>query len=361
MSAKARHRISSILLVLAALVAVVGILGAWADRQLLDTDEWVNTSTELLGDPAIQASTAAYLSDQLVKGPTIRAKLEESLPNNLQGLAAPLAAGAGELADRTARRLIESGAFQKLWRESNRKTHEQLVRVIVNEQTLAPNAGVVLDLRPQLVALGERLGVSVDTSGDTGRVRVLSGDNLKTTRDAVDVLQTVRWVSAALLLVLLVAAVWVGPDKAHAILGAGVALVVAGLLILVVRRAGGHYVVDQLAAAGANQDTAQAVWRIATSLLRSIAGAVVVVGVLCVFSGWLAGATSWAVATRRFLAPAVTGHVGLVLGAVAILLFALLAAGLLPAAGSLWAIVIYAVLAGAGVLALRRQVEREAA
>jgi hypothetical protein len=75
----------------------------------------------------------------------------------------------------------------------------------------------------------------------------------------------------------------------------------------------------------------------------------------------VAGGTRWAQSTRRFLSPALTGHVGLVLGAVAILLFALLAAGLLPAAGSLWAVVLYAVLAGAGVLALRRQVEHERA
>lgn len=95
--------------------------------------------------------------------------------------------------------------------------------------------------------------------------------------------------------------------------------------------------------------------------MRDIAGALVVVGALGVLSGWLAGASRWARSVRAFAAPALTDHVGLVVGGVAIALFALLAAGLLPAAGSLWAIVLYAALAIAGVFALRRQVEREAA
>jgi hypothetical protein len=360
MSAKARHRISAVLLILASVVAVVAVLGAWANRQLLDTDQWVDTSTSLMQEPTVQAATAAYLSDQLINGTTVRDQLEQALPKRLDALAGPLAAGSGELADRTAKRLITSGAFQKLWRETNRKTHEQFRRVVVDNETLLPNAGVVLDLRPQLGVLAQRLGVSADTSGNKGRIRVLYGDELKTVRDAVDVLQTVRWVSVLVLLVLLVAAVWIAPEKPGAILGVGVALVVAGLLVLTVRRLGGQYVINKSVDAGGNQEVAQEVWRIATGLLRSIAGAGVVVGVLFVLAGWVAGGTRWALATRRFLAPALADHVGLVLGAVAIVLFALLAAGLLPAAGSLWAVVLYAVLAGAGVLALRRQVEHEA-
>jgi hypothetical protein len=361
MSPGVRRILSSVLLVLASILAVIAILGAWADRQLLNTDQWVDTSSALLQDPAIQNATAAYLSDQLVAGPTLRAKIEQGLPPRLSALAAPLAAGAGELADRAAKRLIASGAFQRLWQSTNRSAHEQLVRVVTGDDTPLARAGIVVDLRPELGVLAERIGVAPGATGDQGTVRVLRGDNLETVRKIVHAVQTLRWVSVVLVLVLLVGGVALAPNRAHGIVGAGLALLVAGLLVLVVHRAGGNYIVDRLTATGADPEAARATWSVATSLLRDIAGALVVLGIVDLLAGWLAGGSGWARAVRRFSAPALTDHAGLVYGGVAVALLTLLAAGLLPAASQLWAIVLYALLAGLGVWALRRQVEREAA
>ena len=359
MSPILRRTASSILLVLACVVAIVAVLGAWADRQLLNTDNWVDTSSRLLQEPALQDATAAYLSDQLVDGPTIRARLQEGLPPRLQPLAAPLAAASGEIAERTAKRLIASGAFQKLWRETNRRAHEQFIAIVKGNTRLA-NAGVVVDLRPQLGVLATRLGVAPDATGDHGIVHVLRGDNLKTVRKVVHAIETLRWVSVVLLIVLLVAGVALAPNRAHGIVGAGLALLIAGLALLVVRRAGGNYIVDKLVANGTDESAARATWEIATSLLRDIAGALVVLGVVDVAAGWLAGGSAWARKARRFSTPALTDHADLVYGGVVVLLLILLAAGLLPAAGQLWAIVFYALLAALGVWALRRQVAREA-
>ena len=174
-------------------------------------------------------------------------------------------------------------------------------------------------------------------------------------------MRTLRWVSVVLLIVLLVAGVALAPDRARGIVYAGVALLIAGLLLLVARRAGGNYIVNTLADSGTDEPAARATWSIATSLLHDIAGALVVLGVVDIAAGWLAGGTSWARSARRFATPALTAHGGLVYAGVLVLLLVLLAAGLLPAAGQLWAIVFYALLAAAGVWALRRQVIREAA
>ena len=360
MSPLLRRTLSSILLVLACLVAVVAVLGAWADRQLLNTDNWVDTSSRLLQEPAIQDATSAYLADQLVNGTTIQAKLKDGLPPQLQALAAPLAAASGEIAQRTARRLIASGAFQRLWRETNRRAHQQFIDIVDGNSRLA-NLGVVIDLRPQLGVLATRLGVLPDATGDHGTVHVLAGDNLKTIRQIVHAVRTLRWVSVVLLLVLLVGGVALAPDRPRGIIYGGLALLIAGLLLLVVRRAGGTYVVNQLSDQGTDAAAARATWSIATSLLHDIAGALVVLGVVDVLAGWLAGGTAWARRARRFAAPALTAHGGLVYAGVIVVLLVLLASGLLPAAGQLWAIVLYALLAAGGVWALRRQVIREAA
>lgn len=347
--------------VLATLLCVVAALGAWADRQLLDTDEFTSASVALLQDPAIQSTTAAYLSDQLIDGPAVADDLRAALPPRLAPLAGPLAAGAGELAERTVKRLMRSGAFQSLWERSTRLLHAQVEAVIEDGDGPLARRGVVLDLRPQLGVLAQRLGVRGAATGDKATVKVLRGDQLDTVRQAVDALRAVRWISALLAIVALAATVSVWPDRARGLVVAGTVLVIGALILLVVRRVAGRELVSAITDDGAAADAARATWPVLTGLLAQIAGTGIVLGALCVVGGWLAGATSWAGRARRALSPAVVGHPEVAYGVVLTAIVALLAAGLLPAASRPLAIVLYLVLAGAGVWALRRQIAREGA
>lgn len=350
-----------VLPVLATLLCVVAALGAWADRQLLDTGEFTSASVRLLQDPAIQDTTAAYLADQLIDGRAVADDLREALPPRLAPLAGPLSAGAGELAERTVRRIMRSGAFQSLWKQSTRLLHAQVTAVIEDDDGVLAQRGVILDLRPQLGVLAQRLGVSGAASGDKATITVLQGDRLDTARKAVDLLHAVRWVSALLAIVALVATVAVWPDTARGLVVAGMVLLVGALVLLVVRRVAGREVVSAITDDGAAADAARATWRVLTGLLAQIAGTGIVLGLLCVLGGWLAGGTAWAGKARRLVSPAVVGHPEVVYGAVLAAIAALLAAGLLPAASRPLAIVLYLVLAGAGVWALRRQIAHEVA
>lgn len=352
---------SRVLLVLATLACVIAALGAWADRELLDTDQFTKSSVEVLQDPAVQATTAAFLADQLIDGPAVAARLREALPPRLAPLAGPLSAGAGELADRTVRRVMRSGQFQTLWENSTRRAHQQLIAVIEDDGGRLASAGIIFDLRPQLGVLAERLGVTGAATGDKATVRVLRGDQLDTARKAVHLLETLRWVSALLAIALLAGAVALTPDRARGLINAGIVLVVAGLLLLVARRVGGNQVVSALSDNGAAADATAAMWRILTSLLAQIAGTGIVLGVVCIGSGWLGGASAWAAKARRWLSPGVLDHPEIGYGVVLAAVVALLAAGLLPAASRPLAILIYLVLAVAGLVTLRRRMERERA
>jgi hypothetical protein len=359
---KRRPLLARILLSLACVVAVVAALGAWADRQLLDTDEWVATSGALLRDPAVQDATAAYLSDQLIDTPQVTARIHDALPPRLAPLAGPLTAGAGELAERTVRRVVASGAFGKLWDATNRSAHKQLVAVVEDEGGALASRGVVLDLRPELGVLAERIGVAPgSTSADQGRVRVLDGQALDATRKAVRILRAVRWGSLALLVVLLVAGVVFSADRARGLGGAGAALILAALAVLVVRRVAGAAVVDAVAGQGASKPAAEATWQIGTSLLADIAASALVFGLLLVAGAWLASGVRWARKVRRFSAPVLVGRPEVAVGAVLALLALLLLGGLLPTVGGVWALLIYVALAVAGVLALRRTTVAELA
>src|SRR5688572_3307271 len=81
------------LVVLASILAFAAILAVWANRQLLNTDNWTDTSTELLENRVIRDQVALYLVDQLYANVDVSAELEAGLPERLQPLAGP-AAGA---------------------------------------------------------------------------------------------------------------------------------------------------------------------------------------------------------------------------------------------------------------------------
>src|SRR4051794_3172736 len=92
-----RRWVPRVLVGLGALFAVVACLGVWAQRQLLDTDNWVDTSSALLRDQAVQSATAAYLADQ-VAGNVTADDLRAKLPDRLKPFAPQAAAALSELA-----------------------------------------------------------------------------------------------------------------------------------------------------------------------------------------------------------------------------------------------------------------------
>jgi hypothetical protein len=118
-------------------------------------------------------------------------------------------------------------------------------------------------------------------------------------------------------------------------------------------------VVSALSGNGAAGAATAAMWRILTSLLAQIAGTGIVLGVVCVASGWVAGGSAWAARARHRLAPGVLGYPEVAYAVALAAVVALVAAGLLPAASRPLAILIYLALAVAGVAVLRRRIEAE--
>ena len=74
---------------------MLATFAVWANRQVLDADNWADTSTALLEDPAVQTQIAGFLVDSLYANVDVAGQLEQSLPTPLKGLAGPAAVGAG--------------------------------------------------------------------------------------------------------------------------------------------------------------------------------------------------------------------------------------------------------------------------
>jgi hypothetical protein len=310
---------------------LVGSLTLWVKRQALDTDSWVDTSTQLLADDDVRQALSVYLVDQLYANLDPQEALAQGLPPNLQGLAAPLAGALREPTVRAVDSLLQRPRVQQLWEEVNRRAHEALLRLLNDEpriQAISTAGGAVtLDLRPLLIQIGEQLGIGERLDerlpADAAQFTILRSDQLKAAQDGVKIVKVGSAFIVFIALLLYAAAVWLARGRRETLRNVGVALLLVGILLFVIRRVAGSYIVDALASGEPVRDAANATWLIGTSLLIQVAWALVLYGIVLVIGTWAAGPSRYPTRFRGWLAPTLRDRPGIgwaVLAAVYLLL-----------------------------------------
>ena len=93
-AAPRRHRVLiGTLFVLATIIGIVAVLAVWANRQALNTDNWTNTSSQVLANKQVQSALSAYMVGQLFSSGVVEAQVKSALPPRLDGLAGPITGG----------------------------------------------------------------------------------------------------------------------------------------------------------------------------------------------------------------------------------------------------------------------------
>src|SRR4029077_15029092 len=200
------------------------------------------------------------------------------------------------------------------------------------ENISTENGTVTLDLRPLVEQVGEQGGASglgAKLPADAGSITILHSDELSLAQKIVKLVRRLPVVLTLLALVLFGLAVFLAGlgRRRGALRSVGVSFVVAGVLALVLRGIGGHYVVDGLVKADSVRPAAGAVWGIGTALLVTVASSTIAFGVLLFLAALLAGPTRPATWLRRTAAPYVREYRGAVYGAAAALFLILVAWG----------------------------------
>ena len=154
------HRLLGVL-VLTTILATVAIFAVWANRQLLNTDNWTETSTKLLQNQAIRDQTATYLTDQLYANVDVQGEIQGFLPTELQPLAAPAAGAVRNVVDDVAGKALRTPPSRRPGPTPTATAHQGLVNVIEDKGTYTTINGntVDLDLTPILVAIAARVGL----------------------------------------------------------------------------------------------------------------------------------------------------------------------------------------------------------
>ena len=360
-----RRRLPLALIIVASLIAFVGVFAVWANRQLLDTDNWVDTSGQLLENDEVRGQLSTFLVDELYANVDVEARLEESLPPRAAPLAGPAAGALRELANRAANALLGRPRAQELWEEINRRAHGRFLDVLEGGGDIASTEDgvLVLDLHALLEATQERVGLGGRAAEalpeDAGQLTIIDSDQLSFAQDLVDFMKTIAIALVILMLALFALAIYLAKGwRREALRACGFGLLAAGGVALVARSLAGDAVVEALASTEGVRPAADATWTIGTSLLEEAAGAMVAYGIVIVLAAWLAGPTKAAVATRARLAPWLREPAYAYGGLFAIVLL-LVAWGPVPSLRKLLPVLILIAVMAYGVEVLRRQTARE--
>ena len=155
-----------------------------------------------------------------------------------------------------------------------------------------------------------------------------------------------------------IAAVFIARDRRKEVRAIAFGFVLIGVLLLVMRRVAGNYLVDQLSSAASDEDAIHRTWDILTRLLVDAAWAAIAAGVIALIGVWLIGPSKRGTEARRWLSPYLENP-WLAFGGTAFIFLLLVVWGPISYVQRIPTLVAFAALAGLGVQVLRRQAARD--
>jgi hypothetical protein len=385
----ARHWRVNAIFALAVIVGVLAVLAVWINRQLLDTNSWTNTSSQMLADPKIEAAVGNLLVDELFSSVDVAGELKKVLPSEVAGLAAPAAAGLRTLAIQIAPQVLSTAPVQNAWRLANRSAQIQLVHILKGggKTVSTSNGEVTLQLHTLLVQLAAQLGlqqqfesVQSKLQGSTGEVAkgavqeklsvklpplsggivILRSSQLKTAQNVVESIRGFALLLPLIAFGLFLLAVRLADGwRRVALRTTGWCLVAIGLVAVLARRVLGNVVVDALVKVPADKPAAHQAFTIGTSLLYEIAVATITYGLALVIAAWIAGRTRPAHRLRRALAPSLREHAHYVYATAGLALLLLILWGPFPSTREPLPILGIAILLALGIHILRAMTAQE--
>ncbi|TIC84983.1 hypothetical protein E8D34_12910 [Nocardioides sp. GY 10113] len=220
-----RTALISLLLVVATLLAPLGIVGTWLHARVDDTDAYVATVAPLADEPALREELGRVVGDAALED------LDERLPFALPAMAE-------EWVRASADAVVANTGFPDFWREANRTVHEEFLRLVRDGVDDDEDDWVAVDVGPLLVSTLERLdryGLAVSADDVALRVPMVRESTLLEQRDAYLALRRTSYAAWAVWVLLVVLAValgrgWRGRLRALGVGALGLAL--AAVLVI---------------------------------------------------------------------------------------------------------------------------------
>ncbi|MGW4031877.1 hypothetical protein ACWEFL_21630 [Streptomyces sp. NPDC004838] len=253
-----RSILSTVLVVLVALLTPLSALAVWADREIGDTDGYVTAMAPLATDRAMENAVADRITDEVMKGigPTpVQEGFQDGVPDAMR-----------DVVHDAVISFAATDAYRTAWNSVNQAAHTAVEKALTNHhngETASIDLAPVLEqLKAQLSADGVPYAGKIPVG--SARIAVLDSDRLGAAREVFDVLQTagIRLPVATLILATIV--LFLTPRRLPAL---ALALAVGGLLLLLTVVIGRALTLGDLPA-HMNRPAATAAFDALTSTLR---------------------------------------------------------------------------------------------
>ena len=158
-----RRVLTPIIVALAILVFTATVPAAWARRTALNTDRFVELVGPSADDPAIQQSLADKVTERVMSLLDIEAVVNDVFPERGAVLEAPLTNAIEGYVHGLVLRVFESDAFTRLWTETNRFVHTEMLAVLDGGTDTVSTVGgkVALNLMPMVQLVLEQMAALV--------------------------------------------------------------------------------------------------------------------------------------------------------------------------------------------------------
>ncbi|HWI22932.1 MAG TPA: hypothetical protein VNT22_10010 [Baekduia sp.] len=361
-----RRKTVRVLLVLGVVLGVIALLSVWVNRQLLNHENWADTSTAVLEDRAVSEQMSTFLVDQAYANVDVAALVESGLPPRAKPLAGPVAGGLRTLSERATLQILQRPRVQQAWRVANDVTAKQFLAIAEGDSEVitTSNGALIIDLRPIVLQVVQRLGLPGSVTDrippSAGALRVMDSDQVESVGTLVRTLRVLAFILPVLVIGLFALAIYLARGRRRKVLFAvGLDFVLIGLIVLIARNMIGDVVVDALAKTDAVRPAADAVWSTGTEMLRDTAQATIIFGIPVIGAAWIAGPSRLATGLRQWAAPWLRDEPAAAYAAVAALAALVILWGPIPATQKLPPVLGMLIAVVIGMEALRRQTNLE--
>lgn len=253
--ARWRGVLSGVLIAIAALTIPLAATASWVQAAAFDTDRFVAATSQLRHDPAVQEAIVTATTQAIMTGLEVETRTRGGLEGLaelvglprlttqlLPSLTGPITHAVEEFVADQVTRLIESDQFDQLWEASVRASHGQVLALLradegsllgAEDGTISLRVSVVVDAtRDRLLAGGFDLARFIPDSQATMTLLTVDPAAIDTARAAYRTLTFSRTALPIVAAVALAGAVLVARNRMRAVRWAGLAVVIAGVIML---------------------------------------------------------------------------------------------------------------------------------
>ncbi|HSX15008.1 MAG TPA: hypothetical protein VLE72_03860 [Candidatus Saccharimonadales bacterium] len=305
---RTRSILAAVLVLIGALSVAAFVMVHWAERQLFDTNNYVDMVAPLPSDPTVSSALGKYVVDQLFTSVDVTQKLSDALPEKAAFLASPLSQQLQTIADNTATKLIASDQFSGVWVTANRVAQSRLIEKArgttsndSNETNLELKLSSIKNtLSDRLGNVGQSLFSKTDVPQGDSNINLDLGEKFSIFQHIVKSVDFLAGVLPYLILASFLGAIAIARRRRITITAASITVAVLSLLQLIGIKALRPEIINRVQ----NVSYKPAAGLLYDRMLASFNHIATISLILSLFT-WgfalFAGPAPWAVATRHWL------------------------------------------------------------